>query len=378
MSLPPARLGDPVEAIDTPALIVDHAAMARNIARMAREAADAGISLRPHAKTHKCAAVARAQVAAGAIGVACQKTAEAEAMVAGGIADVLVTNQVVAPAKLTRLAALARVARIGLCLDAAGPARAASAAAVAAGSTLDVLVEVDVGQGRCGTAPGAPAAELAALAAGLPGLRFRGLQAYNGAAQHLRSPAERAAAVARSADATRATLDALADRGLEAPVVGGAGTGTYTLETPGPWTEIQPGSYVFMDADYARNGLAAGVAPYEQALWVLATVISRRDLADGRQHLVLDAGHKAAAIDSGPPRLADHPTAEVAQMSDEHAVAILAPDVAAVALGERLRLVPGHIDPTVNLHDHLVVLAETAGARTVVSTWPIEARGAVR
>ncbi|MEM6486845.1 MAG: DSD1 family PLP-dependent enzyme [Pseudomonadota bacterium] len=361
--------GAALAEIETPALVVDHAAMLRNIARMAGHAAAAGVRLRPHAKTHKCAAVARLQVAAGAVGVAVQKTDEAAAMVEGGIGDVLVTNQVIAGPKLARLAALATEARIGLCIDAAEGARAASAAAVAAGSTLDVLVEIEAGQRRCGCPPGAPAAELAALVDALPGLRFEGLQAYHGTAQHIRTPGGRADAIAGAGRAVRETLDALADRRLDARTVGGAGTGTFALEADsGLWNEIQPGSYVFMDADYAANHQPP---PFEQALFVLASVISRRPGG----HAVLDAGHKTAAIDSGKPRPIDL-MAEVGEVSDEHIV-LAAAD--ALPLGAPVWLTPGHIDPTVNLHDRLIVVADLdrgAGEGRVEAVWPVEARGA--
>lgn len=363
--------GIPLAAIDTPALIVDLDALGRNIARMAREAAAAGIRLRPHAKTHKCAEIARLQVAAGAVGVACQKLGEAEAMVAGGVGDVLITNEVVAPVKLARLAALATRAQIGVCVDALDPARALSAEATAAGVEIDVLVEIDVGQGRCGAQPGAEAAALAAEVAALPGLRFDGLQAYHGAAQHFRTPADRAVAIARAGALTRETLEALATRGLDARIVGGAGTGSYPLEAAsGVWNEIQPGSYVFMDADYARNTPDRDHPPFEHALFVLASVMSRRKGG----HAVLDAGHKAAAIDSGPPVPHGLPGAEVTQMSDEHTVL----KGADLALGQTVLLIPGHIDPTVNLHDRMIGIAGlgTPEAR-VDRILTVDARGAM-
>ncbi|MEL6197441.1 MAG: DSD1 family PLP-dependent enzyme [Pseudomonadota bacterium] len=358
--------------IDTPSLVIDLDAMDRNIARMAREAAAAGIRLRPHAKTHKCAEIARRQVEAGAVGVACQTLGEAEAMVAGGIADVLITNQIVAPRKLARVAALAGRARLGICVDAAGPARALSAVASAAGTEIGVLVEIDVGQGRCGIAPGADAAGLAAEVASLAGLRLEGLQAYHGAAQHFRTPADRAVAIARAGALTSQTVDALAAAGLQVGVVGGAGTGSYPLEaTSGIWTEIQPGSYLFMDADYARNTADDRHPPFEHALFVLAEVISRRPGG----HAVLDAGHKASAIDSGVPVPHGLADAEITQMSDEHAVL----SGADLSLGERLLLVPGHIDPTVNLHDRMVgVRGLGTAAAQVERVFTVDARGAMR
>ncbi len=185
MNIIPAKVGAPVDEIDTPALIVDLDAFDYNIARMAAFTRANGVRLRAHAKTHKCPAVALKQIAAGAVGQCCQKVGEAEALVRGGVRDVLVSNQVVGVNKLRRLAALAIDAKIGLCFDDAGQVEAASRAAVEAGVTLDGMVEIDVGMQRCGVAPGAPAAELARRIADAPGLVFRGLQAYHGTAQHL-------------------------------------------------------------------------------------------------------------------------------------------------------------------------------------------------
>ncbi|MEM7498338.1 MAG: DSD1 family PLP-dependent enzyme [Pseudomonadota bacterium] len=365
---PPARPGDPLSAVDTPALAVELGALERNIDRMAREAAGAGIRLRPHAKTHKCSAIARMQMAAGAVGLCCQKVGEAEALVAGGIEDVLVTNEIVRPSKLARLAVLAQKARIGLCIDALAPARAASAAATAEGVTLGVLIEIDVGQGRCGVAPGAEAATLAADIAALPGLRLDGLQAYHGAAQHFRAPGERADAIGRAAALTRETAHAFAAAGLASPIIGGAGTGTYAIEAAsGIWTEIQPGSYVFMDADYAANETAA---PFEHALFALAGIMSRRE-----GHGVIDAGLKALSGESGLPLLWGVEDGRLTGLSDEHATLVL--PGAAPRLGETVRIVPSHCDPTVNLHDWIVAFRDGSGGAVVEEVWPVDARGRV-
>ncbi|MEL6208749.1 MAG: DSD1 family PLP-dependent enzyme [Pseudomonadota bacterium] len=360
-------------AIETPALIVDLDALDRNIARMAREAADLGVRLRPHAKTHKCAGIARMQVQAGAVGITCQKLGEAEAMVAGGIEDVLVTNEIVAPAKLERLAALAHRAKVGFCVDALEPAKAASAVAVAAGVELGVLVEIDVGAGRCGTTPGADAAALARAVADLPGLRFDGLQAYHGGAQQIRDPEGRAGAIRQAAALVEETLAALSAEGLSAYTIGGAGTGSYPFESGlGPWNEIQPGSYIFMDASYAQNTPEAGYPAYEHSLFLLTTVMSRRDGG----HAVLDAGHKATAIDSGMPRVVGIPGAEVTGLSDEHTVVALAEGE--LALGTPVLLMPGHCDPTVNLHDRLIGVRGLGTPQAEITTiLSIDARGAL-
>jgi D-serine deaminase-like pyridoxal phosphate-dependent protein len=266
-----------LDDIDTPALLVDLDAFERNLGRMAEAAKAAGVRLRPHAKTHKSPVIARRQVALGAVGVCCQKVSEAEILVDSGVDDVLVSNQVAGARKLERLAALARRARVGVCVDDAGNARDVSAAAVRFGAALDVLVEIDVGAGRCGVAPGEDAVALAAEVAALPGLRFAGLQAYQGAAQHLRGADERRAAIGRAGEMTRRTVAMLAEAGLACATVGGAGTGTYQIEAAsGVWNELQAGSYIFMDADYARNQGEDGgpFDTFEHALFVFSSVMS--------------------------------------------------------------------------------------------------------
>ena len=201
----PAQIGAAIDEIDTPALVVDLDALDRNIYRMAEFARSAGVRLRPHAKTHKCPSIALRQIAAGAVGQCCQKVGEAEALVRGGVRDVLVSNEVVGTQKLRRLAALATEATIGLCFDAPEQIEAASRVAVEFGVTLGALVEIEVGMQRCGVAPGHAARDLARRIADAPGLDFRGLQAYQGTAQHLPTAQERSRAIAIAADAVRAT-----------------------------------------------------------------------------------------------------------------------------------------------------------------------------
>ncbi|MBS0319600.1 MAG: DSD1 family PLP-dependent enzyme [Proteobacteria bacterium] len=352
--------------VDTPALIVDLDALDANIARMAAFARAAGLRLRPHAKSHKCPAIAQRQVAAGAVGICCQKTDEAAAFVAAGIRDVLVTNEVVAPQKLARLALLARDARIGVLCDNATVVDAIAHAARDAGVVLDVYVEVDVGAHRCGVAPGAPAAALAQRIAATAGLRFAGLHCYQGSAQHLPTPDERRRAIAAAAVDVSATRDACTARGLDAGIVTGAGTGTFELEAAsGLWQELQPGSYVFMDAHYARNTRAGDGLAFVQSLYVIAQVMS----VPTAERAVCDAGLKALAFDSGLPLVSARPGVTYAKASDEHGVLDVTPG-AGIALGDKLRLVPGHCDPTVNLYDRLVAVR---GER-VEDVWPI-ARG---
>ncbi|HXE87966.1 MAG TPA: alanine racemase, partial [Hyphomicrobiaceae bacterium] len=243
----PASSGMPLAQVDTPALLIDLDAFERNLRRMADFAAKAGVRLRAHAKTHKSPVIAAKQVGLGAVGVCCQKVSEAEVMVEGGIGDVLISNEVAGAAKLDRIAALARRATVAICVDDPASVAELEAAAARAGATLDVLVEIDVGGRRCGAAPGEPAARIAELVARSPQLRFAGLQAYHGSAQHVREAGERRALIARAVEKVEATRRALAAVGLEAGLVTGAGTGTYENEAAsGVYNELQCGSYIFM------------------------------------------------------------------------------------------------------------------------------------
>jgi D-serine deaminase-like pyridoxal phosphate-dependent protein len=362
----PASPGDPLAAVDTPALCVDLDAFERNLDRMAD--ATRGIRLRPHAKSHKCPEIAKAQVARGAVGICCQKTDEAAAFVAAGIGDVLVTNEVVGPAKLARLAALAHDATIGVLVDDRAAVPRLGHAAREAGVTLDVYVEVDVGAHRCGVAPGTGVLALAQATADEQGLRLRGLQCYQGAAQHLRTADERRTAIEQAAVHARNARGMLLDAGLPCDIVTGAGTGTWPHErASGVYDELQPGSYVFMDADYGRNAPGPGDLRFEQSLFVVAAVMS---LPHAGQAIV-DAGLKAFSFDSGPPLVHGRAGVEYRKASDEHGV--LALDGVRLALDEQVRLIPGHCDPTANLYDWLVAFR----GDVVEAVWPLSARGAL-
>jgi 3-hydroxy-D-aspartate aldolase len=374
---PPATAGMALADVDTPALIIDLDAFERNLRRMADFVAKAGVRLRAHAKTHKSPIIAAKQIELGAVGVCCQKVSEAEVMVEGGIGDVLMSNEVAGAAKLDRLAALARRATIGVCVDDAASVAEIERAAAKADATLDVLVEIDVGAGRCGTAPGVPAARIAERIAVSPHLRFAGLQAYHGSAQHVREASARRDQIARAVELVQQTLGALQAVGLEARVVSGGGTGTYENEAASRvYNELQCGSYIFMDADYARNKRADGgmFDDYEHALFVYATVMS----VPTAQRAVLDAGLKAFAVDSGMPVPWHLPGAVYHRPSDEHGILDLSACARRLERGDRVLLVPGHCDPTVNLHDWYVGVRGlgTAAAR-VESLWPVAARGAV-
>jgi 3-hydroxy-D-aspartate aldolase len=369
---PPAEIGMPLDQVDTPALVVDLDAFERNLRRLADRISGTSVRARPHAKTHKCPVIALKQVELGAVGVCVQKVSEAEAMVYGGVKDVLVTNEVVGRQKLQRLTALAHMARIGVCTDDAGQVSALEAAASNAGITLPVYVEVNMGGNRCGVEPGEPALDLARHVADAPHLSFAGLQAYHGSAQHLRGWEERRQAITQAADKAGRTRDLLARHGIDCPVVTGAGTGTFEFETgSGVYTELQCGSYIFMDADYGRNLDRDGspTKAFEPSLFVWATVMSR----PAGDRAIVDAGLKALAFDSGPPLVWEEPAATYERASDEHGRLAVTAATNRLNIGDKIRLVPGHCDPTVNLYDWYVGIRQNR----VEQLWPITARGAV-
>lgn len=375
--LPPASPGMPLADVDTPALIVDLDAFERNLKRMADAVAKAGVRLRPHAKTHKSPIVGLKQMALGAVGLCCQKVSEAEVMVQGGIPDVLISNEVVGARKLDRLAALAHQARVMVAVDNPLAIEGLAAAARKAGVEIGVLVEIDVGAARCGIEPGGPAVGLAQLVAREKGLRFAGLQAYHGRAQHLRTMDERRTAIKGAIEKTRLTVDLLREAGLDCAVVGGAGTGTFELEAAsGVYNELQAGSYCFMDADYARNKRADGLAfdTFEHALFVQATVMSM-PIAE---RAVVDAGLKSFSFDSGPPGVPGFAGALYERPSDEHGSLNLTACNERPKLGDKVLLIPGHCDPTINLHDWYVgIRGMNSLAPRVESVWPVAARGAM-
>jgi D-serine deaminase-like pyridoxal phosphate-dependent protein len=371
MNAPPAEIGAPVAEIDTPALVIDLDAFERNIVKMAEFARATGVRVRPHAKTHKSAAIALRQMAHGAVGQCVQKVGEAEALVRGGVRDILVSNQVVGDRKLRRLAALARDATIALCFDSTEQVAAASRVAQDFGVEFGGLVEIEVGMERCGVMPGKDAAALARRIADAPGLKFRGLQAYHGRAQHMPSHQQRAQAIASAVDAVRETIDALQAENLTCEIVAGAGTGTFSFEAQsGVYNELQVGSYVFMDTDYANIGDKEGglYTAFEHSLFVLASVIST-PVAD---RAIVDAGLKSYSGEKGPPWVHGLEDVELTAISDEHGKLVLGPKAKRLKLGEKVWLIPGHCDPTVNLHDWYV------GVRNgrVEVLWPVSARGA--
>ena len=365
----PAAPGMNASEVGTPALIVDLDALDRNLFLMADAASRLGVDLRPHAKTHKCVEIAHLQLHLGAAGIACQKASEAEVFVDGGVGDVLISNEIVGRDKLARVAELAQRATIAVCVDTVSNVTDLQAAAEEAGSSIGVLVELNTADYRAGVATGEPAARLAAEVVKADNLRFAGLQAYNGPAQHMRSYQDRLSSVAEVGRAVERSLGLLGREGIRCDTVTGAGTGTYDLDPIGGlFTEVQPGTYVFMDADYAENRNASGepFTDFEQSLHVISSVMSRRPGV-----AILDAGSKAIAMDNGLPVPADESAGVFDRFGDEHGT-LRAPDDRAARLGDQVRLIPYNCDPTVNLYDWLV---GTRG-KVVESVWPVAARGA--
>ena len=368
----PAQPGDALADVDTPALILDLDRFEDNLQRMMSAAQAAGVRVRPHAKSHKSLQIAHRQVAAGAIGVCCQKIGEAEIFLGGGIRDVLITNEIVGVRKLRRLAQLARMfsaARLGVCVDEPSVVRQLSHACAEEDAEIDVYVELDVGQNRAGVPTAEDAVELAREVMRHPRLTLMGLQAYAGSAQHRRGVPERREASERAAARAAEARAAMRAASLPCEIVTGGGTGTFMYDaTSEVYDEIQPGSFAFMDFDYARNEPDPAVPQFDHSLFLLATVMSMRG-----DRATLDAGLKAFSTDSGPAR----PTFsgwQVRAVSDEHSVLTrLDESGASIKLGAKALLVPGHCDPTVNLHDWIVAVRKGK----VEDLWRIDARGTV-
>lgn len=368
----PAAIGMSVDEIQTPCLILDLDALERNVKKMGDYAKAHGMRHRSHGKMHKSVDVQKLQESlGGAVGVCCQKVSEAEVFARGGIKDILVSNQVRDPAKIDRLARLPKYgARILVCVDDVANVADLSAAATKHGTTLECFVEIDCGAGRCGVKTTEAVVEIAKAIDAAPGLKFTGIQAYQGAMQHLDSFDARKekldAAIAQVKDA----VDALTAIGLKPELVSGGGTGSYYFESgSGVYNELQCGSYAFMDADYGRikdkDGNRIDAGEWENALFILTSVMShaKPNLA------VVDAGLKAQSVDSGLPFVFGRDDVKYIKCSDEHGVVDDPNGV--LKINEKLKLVPGHCDPTCNVHDWYV------GVRggKVEALWPVSARG---
>jgi 3-hydroxy-D-aspartate aldolase len=367
----PAVPGMDAADIQTPALVLDLDALERNIKKMGDYAKSHGMRHRVHGKMHKSVDVAKLQESlGGACGVCCQKVSEAEVFARGGIKDVMVSNQVTDLAKIDRLARMPKFgARVLCCVD--DPANVAdlSAAAVKHGTQIEALVEIDCGAGRCGVTTTEAVVEIAKMIDAAEGLKFAGIQAYQGAMQHMDSYADRSEKTGVAIGMVEDALAGLKAVGLECDIVGGGGTGSYYFESnSGAFNELQCGSYAFMDADYGRildkDGKRIDEGEWENALFILTTVMSHSK-AD---KAIVDAGLKAQSVDSGLPTVFGRHDVEYLKCSDEHGV-VGDPD-GVLMVNDKLKLVPGHCDPTCNVHDWYV------GVRggKVETLWPVSAR----
>ena len=365
----PAQLGMDLDEVMTPALIIDLDAFEYNIATLRHQIELAGVRLRAHSKTHKSVDIARFQIEhGGACGICCQKLSEAEVMVNGGISDVLISNQVVDPVRLDRLARLAKRARVLVCVDDSDNVSNLAEAATAHGASIECLVEIDCGAGRCGVTPGQAVVNLAQQIASSDGLQFAGLQAYQGGAQHIRDYTERGQAIAAAVEQTQSTVDSLVAAGLQCDIVTGAGTGSYQFEAAsGLYNELQCGSYIFMDADYQRvlDDSGKPISEFRNSLFLWTSIMShaRSDMA------ICDAGLKVQSVDSGLPLVFGRDDVEYVNCSDEHGN--IADPHNRLKLNQKLKLVPGHCDPTCNLHDWYVGIRNDK----VECLWPVSARG---
>jgi 3-hydroxy-D-aspartate aldolase len=369
----PALPGMDAADIQTPCLVLDLDALERNITKMGNFAKSMGVRHRVHGKMHKSVDVALLQERlGGSCGVCCQKVSEAEVFARGGIKDVLVSNQVRDPAKIDRLARLPKLgARTICCVDDVANIADLSAAAVKHGTEIECIVEIDCGAGRCGVTTTPAVVEIAQAIDAADGLKFSGIQAYQGAMQHLDSYDDRKEkldiAIAMVADA----VAGLKEVGLDCDIVGGGGTGSYYFEgNSGVYNELQCGSYAFMDADYGRildkDGNRIDQGEWENALFILTSVMSHAK-AD---KAIVDAGLKAQSVDSGLPTVFGRDDAvEYLKCSDEHGV-VADPD-GVLKVNDKLKLVPGHCDPTCNVHDWYVGVRDGK----VETLWPVSARG---
>jgi 3-hydroxy-D-aspartate aldolase len=365
----PAHVGMHLDDVMTPALIIDLDAFEHNIETLRKQVVDANVRLRAHSKTHKSVDIARYQIDhGGACGICCQKLSEAEVMVAGGIDDVMISNQLTDPVKIERLAKLAQRARLLICVDDSDNIRDLSKAATRHGASIECLVEIDCGARRCGVAPGQAAVALAQQIAVSDGLQFAGLQAYQGNAQHIRDYAARKQAIATAILHTGETVDALATVGLHCDIIAGAGTGSYHFEAASNlYNELQCGSYIFMDADYQRVLDQSGkpVSEFQNSLFIWTGIMSKvqPDMA------ICDAGFMVLSVYSVLPRVFANDDIEYVDCSDEHGS--IADPHDRLRLNNKIRLVPGHCDPTCNLHDWYVGLRD----EKVECMWPVSARG---
>ncbi|MGJ8590262.1 MAG: 3-hydroxy-D-aspartate aldolase BhcC [Yoonia sp.] len=368
----PAKPGMDAADIQTPALVLDLDALERNIKKMGDYAKAHGMRHRAHGKMHKSVDVLKLQMElGGAVGVCCQKVSEAEVFVRGGIKEVLVSNQVRDPAKIDRLARLPKLgANVVVCVDDVANVADLSAATQTHGTELGVFIEIDCGVGRCGVTTTEAVQEIARAVRDAKNLTYRGIQAYQGAMQHMDSFEDRKAKLDAAIAQVSEAVEALKAEGIATELVSGGGTGSYYFESnSGLYNELQCGSYAFMDADYGRildkDGKRIDAGEWENAFFILTSVMSHAKA----EKAICDAGLKAQSVDSGLPFIYGRDDVEYVKCSDEHGV--IADPKGVLKVNEKLKLVPGHCDPTANVHDWYV------GVRNgkVECVWPVSARG---
>lgn len=358
--------GTPVAELDTPALVIDLDVAESNIRKLQMWANAHKVAVRPHSKTHKSPYWARKQIEAGAIGICAAKVSEAEVLVNGGVPEVMVPNQVIGPRKISRLMSLARRARIIVAVDAAENVKELSAAATAFGAEVGVIIEVNVGMDRCGVEPGAATVKLAKLIAKSPGLRFDGLMGYEGHLVANRDYEVRKTETIKAMGKLVGAAEEVRKAGVPVKVVSAAGTGTYNITgTVKGITELQCGSYIFMDGDYRQV-----LQDFDSALNVLATVISRPT----PDRAITDAGLKSISTDRGLPAVVGVKGATVASLSEEHGRMKVEGPAAALKVGDRVRFLPMHGDTTINLHTHYFGIRDGKLEAII----PIEGRGKIR
>ena len=348
-----------LSGLSTPALILDASKFRANAEIMKNLLEGSTLKLRPHYKSHKCTAIARWQIEHGAIGMTCSKLSEAEDLCDAGIEDILLANQITDPAKIRRLADLAANCRLTVCVDTAENIRALSAAAKFCGTTIHCLIEYETGMQRCGVGTEEKFLALAKEIIAADNLVFDGIQAYVGHMSHCADPAEREQTVFMNYRRLESLIAFLKEQGIEVKTVSGGSTGTALIKAAGgPYTELQAGSYLFMDGAYRELDL-----PFENSLFVLTTVVSRHD-----NLTVLDAGVKTCGTDQGMPTPVGGTAAEIIS-SEEHFQ--LHGFTAEVKPGDKVLLIPGHCCSTVNLHDKIYLIE----GDTVVGRIPVTARG---
>eukprot|EP01064_Diplonema_japonicum_P008145 TRINITY_DN15658_c0_g1_i1.p1 TRINITY_DN15658_c0_g1~~TRINITY_DN15658_c0_g1_i1.p1 ORF type:complete len:448 (+),score=98.53 TRINITY_DN15658_c0_g1_i1:45-1346(+) len=394
----PATVGECLNDVDTPALCVDLNGIDENKFRLEVLVKQSGrmVTARPIVKAHKCSEIAKYQLASDVTkGVCCAKVCEAEAVLTAGITDIFISNEIIGRKKtirLTKAMKSANITKIRIAVDSIEGADQLEHAAQSDGVHFDVIIEVSCGQNRCGVSSPEEAVTIAHhIRQNCAKLNIIGIQAYQGAAQHIRSKQDMKDEIANVVRIASRTKDALQKAGFEITVVTGAGSGTLDHElNSGVFTELQPGSYLFNDVDYSKNlseaGTEEGESKWKASMFILTTVMSRTSRPDGSGWVVVDAGLKSHSIDSGMPALYGDATVTCVNGGDEHFKLLYPSSLDMPSIGEKVLLQPGHVDPTFNMHDHVVAFRSTRLPEsskdimkdnpTVSHVWRVDARGA--